>query len=265
MMTLDLALITWQPQGLQRVAAMNLPRVDGVRYIVSWQKHDNAPVPPAVSERPDIEVWRTDTTTISENRNNALSHCSADIVLNADDDVIYTAQGLRAVISTFARDKEVQFACFKFDFGDRTKPYPDHVCDLARMPKGLWFGTIEMAVRRNSPAGELRFDLRFGPGSKYLGTGEDEYYLLQARRRGYVCRFYPITIGAHPSATHASQRITDKKIVRGMGAVIAATYRVTALPRLVLKAWRMKKAGQYDFLPGLVSLFKGYLYYIFTR
>jgi hypothetical protein len=244
---------------------MNLPRVDGVRYIVSWQKHGNAPIPAEISERTDIEVWRTDATTISENRNNALNHCSADIVLNSDDDLIYTADGLRAVIDTFEHDKDVQLACFKFDYGYNYKSYPTEICSLKRMPKYMWVNTFEMAVRRNSPAGDLRFDVRFGPGSKYLGTGEDEYYLLQARRRGYVCKFYPITIGAHPNLTHAAQRITDRKIMCGMGAVIAATYRVTALPRLVLKAWRMKKAEQIDFLPGLVSLFKGYFYYIFTR
>ena len=34
-MTLDLALVTWQPEGIARVAAQQLPCVDGVRYIVS--------------------------------------------------------------------------------------------------------------------------------------------------------------------------------------------------------------------------------------
>lgn len=264
-MTLDVAIITWQPEGLQRVEAMQLPAVDGVRYVVSWQKHDNAPIPEAIARRNDIDVWRTDATTVAENRNNAHNHCSADIVLNGDDDLIYTADGLRAVISTFANNPELQFACFKFDFGYKYKPYPNEICDLKRIPKGMWFGTIEMAVRRNSPAGELRFDKRFGPGAKHFGTGEDEYYLLQARRRGYVCRYYPITIGSHLGATHVSQQITNKKLIYGMGAIIGATYRVTALPRLVLKAWRMKKAGQQKFAPGLVSLIRGYLYYIFTR
>jgi hypothetical protein len=286
-MTLDLALITWQPQGMERVAAMHLPRVVGVRYVVSWQNHGDAPIPEAVSSRDDIVVCRTDVVGVSANRNNALNHCTADIVLNADDDVTYYAEGLQAVISTFENAPDLQFACFKIDFGTYIKPYPDRVCDLApRIPKGMWFGTIEMAVRRNSPAGELRFDERFGPGAPYLGAGEDEYYLLQSRQRGYVTRYYPITIGKHPDLPTASRRITDKKIIRGMGALLAATYahpRCTStaapaarsrcsvlagflttslLPRIVLRAWRLHRAGQHPLLPSLATLLAGALYHL---
>lgn len=261
-MTLDVAIITWQPQGIQRIAAMNLPQVPDVRYVVSWQKHGDAPIPAEIAQRQDIIICRTDADSVSANRNNALDNCTADIVLNGDDDLIYTREGLLAVIETFTNDSEVEFACFKFTFGGRsdTKPYPDKVCDLRRMPKGLWFGTIEMAVRRQSRAGALRFDLHFGPGAEYLGGGEDEYYLLTARHKGYVCRFYPITIGDHPGKTHAGQRITNAKIVRGFGAVIAKEYRVTALPRILLKALRLNRAGQYPFTEGLIQLLKGWAY-----
>ncbi len=286
-MTLDLALITWQPQGMERVAAMHLPRVDGVRYVVSWQNHGDAPIPPAVSSRDDIVVWRTDAVGVSANRNNALNHCTADIVLNADDDMAYSVDGLQAVISTFENAPDLQFACFKIDFGTNYKPYPDQVCDLVpRIPKGMWFGTVEMAVRRNSPAGEMRFDTRFGPGAPYLGTGEDEYYLLQSRHNGYVTRYYPITIGRHPGVPTAALRITDKKIIRGMGAVIAATYATPShpaavassaasrrsvpvallatslLPRIVLRAWRFHRARQHSLLPAFASLLAGALYYL---
>lgn len=44
-MKLDVAISTYQPQGLQRVADMNLPQVEGVRYVVSWQQHGGARIP----------------------------------------------------------------------------------------------------------------------------------------------------------------------------------------------------------------------------
>ncbi len=261
-MTLDVALITWQPQGIDRIAAMHLPVVNGVRYIVSWQKHGNAPIPDTFAEREDICIFRTDASSVSANRNNALDHCTADIVLNGDDDLIYTREGLLAVIEAFENNTEVEFACFKFRFEgkDNVKPYPDHACDLRLMPKGLWFGTIEMAVRRQSRAGALRFDLRFGPGAEYLGGGEDEFYLLTARHNGYVCRFFPITIGEHPGRTHAAQRITNHKIIRAFGAIIAKEYGISAIPRLALKAIRLTRAGQYPLIPALFRLSQGAIY-----
>lgn len=36
MLTLDVNIVTHRRAGIERVAAMELPRVDGVRYVVSW-------------------------------------------------------------------------------------------------------------------------------------------------------------------------------------------------------------------------------------
>ena len=58
MLTLDLALITFGPDGIRRVGAMNLPRIDGVHYVVSWQCGGDAAVPASLI-RPDISVCRT--------------------------------------------------------------------------------------------------------------------------------------------------------------------------------------------------------------
>ena len=87
MLTLDIAIVTHRPEGIARVAAMNLPVIDGVRYVVSWQSHEEAPVPESLV-RDDVEIHRFDGRGISLNRNHAYDHCRADIVLNADDDLI---------------------------------------------------------------------------------------------------------------------------------------------------------------------------------
>ena len=58
-MTLDLAMITHGPQGIERVATVLLPPQPGVRYVVSWQRHENAPIPTALL-RPDVEIHRFD-------------------------------------------------------------------------------------------------------------------------------------------------------------------------------------------------------------
>ena len=51
MLTLDLALITYGSDGIDRVARMYLPKHEGVRYIVSWQKSENVEVPRELAGR----------------------------------------------------------------------------------------------------------------------------------------------------------------------------------------------------------------------
>ena len=72
MLTLDLALITFGPDGIRRVGAMNLPRIDGVHYVVSWQCGGDAAVPASLI-RPDISVCRTQSRGAAVNRNNAIA------------------------------------------------------------------------------------------------------------------------------------------------------------------------------------------------
>jgi hypothetical protein len=48
------------------------------------------------------------------------------------------------------------------------------------------------------------------------------------------------------------------KVLHGMGALIRLEYGVSAIPRIVLKAWRMNHSGQCRFLKGLWGLLRGW-------
>ena len=258
-MTLDLALITHRPEGMARIAAQRLPRVEGVRYVISWQAHAGAPIPPEVADRQDIEVHRFDRSGQSLNRNNAIDHCRADIVLHADDDVSYTAEGLLAVIQAFEQRPQMDVATFMVP-----KPggpaYPPQECRLGiPMPKGYWVATFEIAFRR-SRVGSLRCHPEFGLGSPRLHGGEDELFLLEAIRRGLNCRFLPIEIGRHPHESTGTKAHLTAANLRAQGCLITLTYPRTALLRIPLKAWRTARAGQHRLLPALCHLLQGMAY-----
>ena len=89
MLTLDIAVVTHGPEGILRVEKMLLNPIDNVRYVISWQNHNNTPIPDKIIERKDVEVHRLGILGISNNRNNALEHSKGDIVLFSDDDLIY--------------------------------------------------------------------------------------------------------------------------------------------------------------------------------
>lgn len=257
MLTLDLALVTYHPEGIARLAAMNLPRVSGVRYVVSWQAHANAPVPDSLN-RPDVEIHRFDTPGQSLNRNNAIEHCSADIILHADDDVTYTPQGLQAVIHSFETNPEVDVATFRSE-QTVNKPYPEASVKLGtKLPRNYSVGTIEIAFRR-STAGHLRCCPEFGLNSPQLHGSEDEMFLMSAIRRGLHCRFFPVTICSHLHESTGTKSAFTNKNLQAAGCLIALTRPWTACLRIPLKAWRVSRKGQASFMRALYRISRGAL------
>lgn len=259
MLTLDVLIATHTPEGIRRVADMDLPHVDNVRYIVSWQNHKNAPVPRELGSRVDVSIFRLDLPGVSNNRNNALEHSTAEICLMADDDLHYLPSQLEAVIRTFEENPEVDYASFMYEGANR-KPYPATDCDLATLPKNFYQSAIEIAVRRDSPAGKLRFHPAFGPGSPRLHAAEDEMFLLTARRLGVKCHFFPVVITRHDGLSTGNRRIDNLYVLWAFGAFINYLYPRSSVLRIPLKAWRLHRARQANFFYSLYNMFRGVAY-----
>lgn len=262
MPTLDIAIATLGTEGINRAARMEMPRIDGVRYIISWQNEGATLIPQALL-RPDIEIHTLDRRGVSPNRNNALLHCTAEIILNGDDDLTYSREGLIALMEKFAQNPGLDFATFRHTGPDR-KPYPASEADLASMPRNYSVATFELAFRRKVVDSGVRFDERFGPGAS-LASGEDEVMLLTLRRLGLRGRFFPIDIAAHPTLTTGFRKISNPATARGMGAVIGMSYPATGFPRVILKAIRMNRSGQMAITKSLGPLLAGWITQLFMK
>lgn len=253
---MDVAIATWQPEGIRRVEAMNLPHVPGVRYVVSWQLPGPDPViPELLAGRDDVYVCFTDKPGLGTNRVNACANCDAEIILIADDDLIYTQDQLQAVINTFDRNPDVDLATFQF-IGS-PKKYPGKECDLTLpYPKGFYVTTFEMACRLEVIR-KVNFDSRFGLGAPLFQSGEDSKFLYDAIRAGFHCRFFPITICTHDHPTTGDKPM-PKGVALAEGKLIRLQYPASWMLRVPLKAWRNKKKGG-TFFPTLYYLFRGAL------
>lgn len=253
---MDVAIATWQPEGIRRVEAMNLPQVSGVRYVVSWQLPGPDPViPESLACRDDVSVFIIEKAGVSVNRNNACAHCTADIILNSDDDLVYTAEQLQSVIETFDRNPDVNLAAFQYN--GAKKQYPAQECDLtSHLPEGYYGSLIEIAVRRKVFR-KVTFDVNFGPGAPLFQCGEDTKFLFDVIRAGFHCRFFPITI-----CTHDHPSTGDKPLSKGValaeGKLIRLQYPASWILRVPLKAWRNKKKGG-SLLSTLYYLLRGAL------
>lgn len=234
---LQVLIVTHGPQGLERVARMDLPEVDGVGYIVSCQS-DSRPLPAALC-RMDVTVSFTPTRGVGRNRNHALDLACAPYVLLADDDIILHRDGLRRLIELFDANPSLDVAtlmCRRPDQGS----YPPAGHDLRKRWKNYFPVNYEIALRLGSArrAG-LRFCDIMGVGSPRFQSGEEDVLLLNAVRKGLCCRFFPILVCDHPSDTTGTRDARRPGVLQADGVNIALAYSLTILPRLMLKAWRV--------------------------
>lgn len=255
-LTLDVAVVTHGKEGIKRVEKMLLPPRDGVRYVVSWQEHENASIPLSITERNDVEVFRLDVKGLSNNRNNSISHCNSDIVLIADDDLIYEPDAFQKICQTFENDPGLDLATFRVRFKN-AKTYPkDRVRLQIPLPKGYFATSMEIAFRRSNLS-DVKFNALLGLGAPELVCGEEEIFLLDAIKKGLICRHVPIYICSHPTSTTGNG--VSPKILMAQGYVIRRYYGITTLPRLFLKAYRVSKTGEISLPDALIHLVKGSL------
>ncbi|MBD5358624.1 MAG: glycosyltransferase family 2 protein [Bacteroides sp.] len=255
-LTLDVAICTYGREGIHRVASMLLPPQEEVSYVVSWQLHEGCLLPDSIATRSDVTVARLDVAGLSNNRNNAIAHCSSDLVLIADDDLKYYADSFSNVIKAFEDDPQMDLATFRVSFPN-PKHYPGDGVELRNpLPKGYFVTSMEIAFRRLS-AGDLRFNPMLGIGAPELLCGEEELFVNEAIKKGLRCRHIARNICDHASLTSGDK--ISKGIVMGQGYVIVHLYPVSGFPRLILKAYRMSKTKAIGFPTALYYLFKGAL------
>ncbi len=234
---LQVLIATHRAPGIERVAAMALPELEGVQYLVSWQDCDGIPEPEYFSRRRDISIHRFYHSGVSANRNNLLELATAPFVLIADDDLVYTPDSLLGALAIMENNPDTDYFSFRYSGADN-KLYPEAETSLATLPKGFYQTAFEVGLNRSRLGRELRFNEYFGPGAPYFTAAEDEILLYTARRNGLVCRYFPFTVCTHPGLTTGSRTSVPDGFYRSHGAVIALNNRRTWRLRIALNAWR---------------------------
>lgn len=255
---------TIYPEGIRRVAEMDLPKVEGVSYVVAWQMPGAEPIPETLARRDDVTIVRSDTRGVARNRNIALRAASADIVMLSDDDLRYTRESLRKVIDTFKANPDVDVALFRYEGGN--KVYPDREAELhLPLPMKGWYVTeFELAFRRDAVQGKAEFDEAFGIGAGYIGAGEVDILLVRLLRGlGLRGRFFPETIARHPAHPTTGERPGQKLCVVRSRGVFRRLYYPWSWPlRILLDAGRDHRSGRASFPRSLLGLTQGAVYAI---
>lgn len=251
--------------GIERIDAQALPRVPGVSWLVCCQNPEGLDLSAsraALESHDDIETHVVGDSGLSNNRNHAFDLASGDILLIADDDLIFNPDGLAAIGCIFEEEPATDFITLHAATGvpramppdghDLAKPFP-HYCPIS----------FEIAVRAASLARSgVRFSPLAGIGAPYLCAGEEELFVHNLLKAGLHGRYADIAVATHPGATTSERLDATPAMMRTKGALMRSLRgTAAALVRLPVEAHRAKA----PFSRALLWLFQGLVYSIKNR
>ena len=173
-----------------------------------------------------IKMINTRTRGVGVNRNLALLMSEADIVLFADDDVIYNAGYSEHVLKAFEELPQADVIIFGMKF-TKLGEVIGGICSPTKrihIWNAMKYGTSAIAVRRDKLLREnIMFTQLFGGGCKY-GSGEDSLFLLESLRRGLVVYTYDYVLGKSSQDTSTWFTGYNKKYFYDKGVWLACAF-----------------------------------------
>ena len=250
MMTLDI-LICSIDKGIVRVQDVLLEPREGVRYVVSYQYTDARYldlIPASVKGREDVSLFLYKARGLSANRNMALDKATADLVMYADDDARLLDDTPDRAIAPFVADEELDVAFFQASTytGRPLKSYPEKSFRISRREQDYGISALEMVCRRRRVQGKVRFDERFGLGTRFLTCGEEEVWLDDALRAGLRMAYIPQKLVETSTMLKSAELYSSAGVMRSRGAIMYYRYGSAAFFscfRLALSSWREGRCG----------------------
>lgn len=263
-MTLDI-LICSLNKGMVRIDDLLLPQRKDVRYIVSYQYTDERYLdllPTSLALREDVLVSAHKGQGLSSNRNHALELAKADLVMFADDDARLTDSAVDYIFKIFNESSNIDVAFFRASTytGKLLKNYPEFEKNITSVPEDYTISTIEMVCRRERVQGRVRFDERFGLGTRFLTCGEEEVWLIDALRAGLSIRYFPYKVVETSTMLKRSMIYVDAGVQRSKGALTYYKFGASAWIRCLWFAADSTRRGLCHFIPMLRHLYQGILY-----
>lgn len=173
-----------------------------------------------------VRMISSDTRGVGINRNLAVELAKAEILLFADDDIVYYDNELQGVLDAFEQLPDADIIVFGIDMArdgevfDRRR----HPIKKLQIWNALKFGACRTAIRKDAlKKHNIHFSQLFGGGSLY-GSGEDSLFLRDCFRAGMKVYSHSYVLGV--CAKDSSSWFTgfNEKYVFDKGAWIACAF-----------------------------------------
>jgi len=146
----------------------------------------------------EVKMVTTATRGVGLNRNIALAAADADIVLFADDDMVYCDGMAEEVVNIFEEMPEADVIIFGIDILKDGKMTEQRRCGLRRLHtwNAMRYGTVRVAARRQSLIRKnITFHQCFGGGCPF-SAGEDSLLLKACFDAGLKVYSHPYVLGS---------------------------------------------------------------------
>ena len=132
---------------------------------------------------------------VGRNRNNALMRASAEIVLFADEDIVYDDDYEQSVLKAFEENPQADLLTFNVRAVEGRRTYENRKVKQVRWYNYGRYPTYSMAARLDSlRRANVWFSLLYGGGATY-SNGEDSLFLHDCLKKGLKIWAVPVEIG----------------------------------------------------------------------
>ncbi len=194
-------------------------------------------------------------------RNNALMRSTADIILFADDDVVYSDGYEEKILKEFADNPKYSMILFGLSSEDR------FMYSVKRKTKLHWYnclkyGAVRIAVKREAVlCRNLFFTLLFGGGAKYQ-SGEDSLFVKQCMQRGMRALSVPTNLGIVKQDGSTWFKGYNEKYFWDKGCLFSAlSKRYGKIFGILVLLKNRKQTSEVGFSKALKLFLKGYKEY----
>lgn len=177
-------------------------------------------------------------------RNSALARGTADILLFADDDVIYNDNYEEIVVNFFEQNPSIGMAVFNLKSLNHSRPeYNIKKNHRLRWFNCLKYGACRIAIRRECILhNNIWFSLLFGGGALYQ-AGEDNLFITDCIKANIKCMACKENIGVVRQEYSTWFSGYNKKYYQDRGCLFAALYGKIAYAILLLFEIKNRKAS----------------------
>jgi len=158
-------------------------------------------------------------------RNTALMRADADILLFADDDIVYCDGYSEMVEKFFNQNPKTSFAVFNFKSLNPQRPeYIDLKTKKLNWANCLRYGAFRIAVRREKIyKSNINYSLLFGGGAPYQ-AGEDNLFITNCLQKGLKGKASSLMLGTVKQEESTWFKGYNEKYYTDRGVLFASMY-----------------------------------------
>lgn len=185
-----------------------------------------------------IRYFAMEDKGVGLNRNTALLHAQADIVLFADEDIVYDEGYAGKVLAEFKRHPEADMLLFNVKASEGRETYHTDSFGRVRWYNCGRYPTYSFAVKREClHKNNITFSLLFGGGARY-SNGEDSLFIRDCLKSGMRVYRVPVNIGKEKYRESTWFRGYNEKFFFDRGVLYSYLYG--RLDKVMAMRWLLK-------------------------